>query len=61
MFIAPLFSADFNLDIAVEGLLVRIIKLMRKVFPRFLVLKTLFCGLPFGEYGVLGIRRVGRF
>jgi len=54
--IAPLFSADFNLDIAVEGLLLRIIKLIRKVFPRFLILKTLFCGSPFGEHGVLGIK-----
>lgn len=59
--IAPLFSADFNLDIAVEGLLARMIKLMRKVFPRFLVIKTLFCGSPFGEYGVLGIKEDFRF
>lgn len=55
--IAPLFSADFNLDIAVEGFLSRIIKLVRKVFPRFLIFKTLFCGSPFGEYGILGIRQ----
>jgi hypothetical protein len=54
--IAPLFSADFNLDIAVEGLFSRIIKLIRNLFPRFLIFKTLFCGSPFGEYGVLGIR-----
>ncbi|MDD5097477.1 MAG: GNAT family N-acetyltransferase [Candidatus Omnitrophica bacterium] len=54
--IAPLFSADFNLDIAVEGLLAKVIKLIRKIFPRFLILKTLFCGSPFGEYGVLGIK-----
>ncbi len=59
--IAPLFSADFNLDIAVEGLFARMIKLMRKVFPRFLMLKALFCGSPFGEYGVLGIRDGFRF
>jgi len=59
--IAPLFSADFNLDIAVEGLLARMIKLMRKVFPRFLVTKTLFCGSPFGEHGVLGIKEDFRF
>lgn len=54
--IAPLFSADFNLDIAVEGALSRVIKQIRKLFPRFLVFKTLFCGSPFGEHGVLGIK-----
>jgi len=54
--IAPLFSADFNLDIAVEGILLKVIKLIRKVFPRFLVIKTLFCGSPFSEHGVIGIR-----
>jgi hypothetical protein len=54
--IAPLFSADFNLDIAVEGLLLKVIKSIRKAFPRFLVIKTLFCGSPFSEFGVIGIR-----
>ncbi|MDD5108465.1 MAG: GNAT family N-acetyltransferase [Candidatus Omnitrophica bacterium] len=51
-----MFNTDFNLDIAVEGLACKIIRFIRKVFPRFLVLKTIFCGSPFGEYGVLGIR-----
>ncbi|MFH0917667.1 MAG: GNAT family N-acetyltransferase [Candidatus Omnitrophota bacterium] len=55
--IAPLFSADFNLDIAVEGRLSKFIRSIRKVFPRFLIIKTLFCGSPFGEYGVLGIKQ----
>ena len=55
--IAPLFSADFNLDIAVEGMPSKVIKLIRKIFPRLLIFKTLFCGSPFGEYGILGIRR----
>jgi len=55
--IAPLFSADFNLDIAVEGWLSKFIKSIRKVFPRFLIIKTLFCGSPFGEHGVLGIKQ----
>jgi len=55
--ITPLFSADFNLDIAVEGWFSKFIKFLRKVFPRFLIIKTLFCGSPFGEYGVLGIKQ----
>jgi predicted N-acyltransferase len=54
--IAPLFSADFNLDIAVEGRLADVVKLIRKAFPRFLVVKTLFCGSPFSEHGVIGIK-----
>jgi predicted N-acyltransferase len=54
--IAPLFSADFNLDIAVGGRLSEFIKSIRKVFPRFLIIKTLFCGSPFGEHGILGIK-----
>ncbi|TAM40687.1 hypothetical protein EPN54_02450, partial [bacterium] len=55
--IAPLFSMDFNLDIAVEGKLCGVIKLIRRVLPRFLISKTLFCGSPFAECGVLGIRQ----
>jgi len=55
--IAPFFLTDFNLDIAVEGWFSKVIKFMRRVFPRFLIIKTLFCGSPFGEYGVLGIKQ----
>lgn len=55
--IAPLFSADFNLGIAVEGRLSKFINSIRRFFPRFLIIKTLFCGSPFGEHGVLGIKQ----
>jgi predicted N-acyltransferase len=55
--IAPLFTADFNLDIAVEGWLSGLIKCVRRIFPRLLIFKTLFCGSPFSEYGVLGVRQ----
>lgn len=55
--IAPLFSADFNGDIAVEGRISKVIKFIRKVFPRFLTFNTVFCGTPFRECGVLGIKR----
>ena len=57
IFIAPLFTADFNLDIAVEGWLAKVIGFIRKVFPRFVIFKTLFCGSPFAEHGALGIRQ----
>lgn len=53
--IAPLFSAEFNLDIAAEGAALKIVKSVRKIFKRFLVVKTLFCGCPFSEYGLIGI------
>ncbi len=56
VFIAPLFTADFNLDIAVEGWLAKVIGSIRKALPRFMILKTLFCGSPFAEHGVLGIK-----
>lgn len=55
--IAPLFSADFNLDIAVEGWSAKLMRLIRKAFPRFLIFKTLFCGSPFGEHGILGVKQ----
>jgi hypothetical protein len=54
--IAPLFSTDFNLDIAVEGKLSALIGGLRRVFPRFLITRTLFCGSPFAEFGVVGVR-----
>ena len=55
--IAPLFLADFNLEITVDARFSKIIRSIRKVFPRFLIIKTLFCGSPFGENGSLGIKR----
>lgn len=53
--IAPLFTADFNLDIAAEGALRKVIGCIRRLFPRFLIVRTLFCGSPFGEQGLIGI------
>jgi len=55
--IAPLFATDFNGDIAAEGWVSKVIKFIRKAFPRFLIFNTLFCGTPFGENGVLGIKQ----
>ena len=54
--IAPLFCADFNLDIAAEGFLARAIKFIRIFIPRFLICKTIFCGSPFSECGTLGVK-----
>ena len=55
--IAPLFVADFYLDIVLEGLMKDAVRFIRRFIPRFLVLRTLFSGSPFGENGVLGIRK----
>ncbi len=52
----PLFITDFNLDIGVKGWFCKIIGSIRKIFPRFMILRTLFCGSPFGEYGVVPIK-----
>jgi predicted N-acyltransferase len=53
--IAPLFVADFYLDIISDGLIKKVTHSIRHLIPRFFVLKTLFCGSPFGENGILGI------
>lgn len=53
--IAPLFVADFYLDIVLEGFIKNVIGFIRNFIPRIFILKTLFCGSPFGENGVLGI------
>lgn len=55
--IAPLFIADFSLDIAMQGAIAGLIQKARKIMPRFFILKTLFCGSPFGECGQLGIKK----
>jgi predicted N-acyltransferase len=55
--IVPLFVADFYLDIVLEGWVKNIVGFIRRFIPRFFILKTLFCGSPFGENGVLGIAK----
>jgi len=53
--IAPLFVTDFYLDIVLDGVIKKVIHHIRHFIPRFFILKTLFCGSPFGENGALGI------
>jgi uncharacterized protein len=54
--ICPLFTADFQLDIAVVGPLARLIRLIRKALPRFMIVKTLFCGSPCGENAEIALK-----
>jgi predicted N-acyltransferase len=53
--IAPLFWSDFDLGIGVEGAPRKLLAAGRRVFPRLLKARTLFCGSPFGEEGAIGL------
>jgi len=53
--IAPLFWSDLDLAIGIEGAARAAVSAARRLFPRLLVVRTLFCGSPFGEEGALGI------
>jgi predicted N-acyltransferase len=53
--VAPFFFMDFPIDMAVQGFLRRITKAIKKVLPRVMNMKTLFCGLPMGQ-GRIGLR-----
>lgn len=54
--IAPLFTTRFDLSIVLEEPFLNIVGLIRKIIPNFLITNTLFCGSPFGENGILGIK-----
>ena len=53
--IIPFFTADFDGNTVLEPGIRKMVSAVRTVAPRFLVFKTLFCGSPFGEQGLLGI------
>jgi predicted N-acyltransferase len=53
--ILPFFTADFSADSVLEPGMRKLLRSMRVVAPRFLVFKTLFCGSPFGEQGLIGV------
>jgi predicted N-acyltransferase len=55
--VAPLFWSDFDLGMAVEGVALRMLGAVRRIFPRLLIARTLFCGSPFGETGTIGVDR----
>jgi len=50
---APLFLMDFPLDMNLRGILKRITKSLRKIFPRIFSAKILFCGM-IGSRGRIG-------
>ena len=51
------FTSDLDLGIALEGGGQKILNTIRKAFPRFLIMRTLFIGSPFGENAVIGFNR----
>jgi predicted N-acyltransferase len=53
--IAPLFSSDLDLSIGIGRRTQKVLRAVRKILPRLLVVRTLFCGSPFGENGVVAI------
>ncbi len=53
--VAPLFTAHFNMGLAMGDAGRRRLQKLQRFWPRLLVLKTLFCGSPTSEKGLLGI------
>ena len=53
--IAPAFLADFDLTMATGGFIAKLVRRTRKFWPRFMMMRTLFFGSPFGERGIIGL------
>jgi predicted N-acyltransferase len=55
LLIAPFFLTDFPVDTIVDESVGSKIRFIRRALPKFCIFKTLFCGSPFGENGIIGI------
>ena len=53
--IAPVFIADFNFDLALAGLAQSALRRVQRLWPKFLVVKTLFCGALTSDKAVIAI------
>ena len=55
--VAPFFITDFSLHLAFKenGIGSRIVLSIQKIIPRFMVMRTLFCGGYASEEGIIGI------
>jgi len=58
--ILPFFTARFSVDTVLEPRAGKLVRAVRAFVPRFLVFRTLFCGSPFGEQGMIGISSLER-
>lgn len=54
LLVVPLFIGRLNLDMTITGFAKSVIASIRRFLPNFFTVKTLFCGSPFGENGVIG-------
>ena len=45
---APCFSLRYSLDTSINGPLRRVFNFIKKIFPDFLSVKALACGIPMG-------------
>jgi hypothetical protein len=53
--VAPLFAADFNMGLAMDDAARERLQKLQRWWPKLLVFRTLFCGAPTSEKGVVGI------
>lgn len=58
--LAPLFTAPFNMGLAMNDTWRQCLERIQKYWPRFLVFKTLFSGAPTSERNVVGIAEAHR-
>lgn len=55
LLVAPLFVAHFDMGLAMDDAGRRWLQKAQRFWPRFLVLKSLFCGSPVSEKGLVGV------
>jgi Acetyltransferase (GNAT) domain len=53
--IAPMFTAQFNMGLAMDDVGRRRLQKIQRIWRGLLVVKTLFCGSPISEKGIVGI------
>ena len=53
--IAPVFTADFNFHLALDGFAQNAVRRVQQLWPEFLVVRTLFCGALTAEKAVIAI------
>jgi predicted N-acyltransferase len=52
---APCYSMNYSLEIAMQGKPKDLACAIKKIFPGFLSLKALICGVPMGAHGRIGV------
>ncbi len=52
---APCFSMNYPLETTMQGKLKDLVCMIKKIFPGFLTLRALICGVPMGSHGRIGL------